>query len=1186
MSTRPAYTQHALNGGELSKRFEARQDQNKYQSGVAKGENWLPIVVGGLLRRFGSVFVAVTKFGADKISVLIRFVFNSEQAYMLEFGHFYVRFYKDGAQMMNGAVPLELVTPYPDTMLRHIKMSAYQSADVMYIPSDGTLPMYKLRRIDNNPDTFDLAAVNFKSPGTKESEMTGTELNGGTLTPGATSGDDVVFTASGTPFLAGDVGMTIKGPDAALAIINTFTSSSSVIADIIDPFTDLTPIPADDWSLSGTPSANINPSKAKKGGNIEITADVDAFRAAYVGRYILLYGGLVEITKFKTVRKVFGIIRSDLIDRDKVNPSATGFWSLEEDAWTDEDGYPTAGCFYQERMIVARNQTRWASNTGEFENFAKGSDDSAGFARVISDDEVNDILWLKGSLNGLFTATQGGMYQAQASTEKGPLTPNDFNEAPVSALGAEAIAPNRIEGVLVYVHDGGRAVIEQAFNFVDNKFDSPNLLARSDHLTEFNTIIATGYQKRPHSLLWCVRDDGKLLALAYLRKEDVVAWAPQVTDGEFQDICVIPRPEIAEDWPWVIVDRVINGVVRRYIEYFESFNTALCREWRSAQTDSAVFTQADDNFIISGLDHLEAKTVWVIGGGMLFNATSGTDGKVRSTAVVTGGQITIKPQISGIVDFEVGLDFISDGLTLEPIVPNELGGPLMARGWEAAAARVRRTLGLTINGEQIPFRQAQDAMDGPIPLKRGKVVVVVQACDGEGRINFVQNLPFPAEILNIMGRVSIGDEPYPFLIGDEPDIDCLPPPDPPPPPVPPVCNDSTERGQQELVFETYVSNLAAGGNTRTSWGYVSPTGEVYTLAGTGSCGGGNMPYADSCVRVNHYTDAVTLDHPALVGPNTFKPAVNLRPGQADEPMYSLGADVALNYVYPVRGLKITLDLQPGGAPVGGTIWAKRDTRIFVISEGGSNDLSNRLLLEYTDTGGAVLNTRSQTRDYNHNGLSMTADSVWSLCVERSTGRTKIVQFMRANGNVGSIIDIHNLPAVGIYVVHNSLIYILTNGATRSGLYYWNGSSIVSVGEGTSVGTLQMPLGMSFTEGVLYFGSRGANGSNPAIFRAIVECPPDAPIVATISAIGPVAAGASITVSWANVLVPHATDVISLRADDIGFAGPQFDSEAADGLGTSSKSFSIPPGVPPGTYVFQYIAQGQIVICQSAPFEII
>lgn len=1216
MSDRPAYTLHSLNGGELSRRFEARQDQNKYQSGVFKAENWTPLVLGGLKRRDGTIFVAQAKYsgqeelvfagldqvfadtdavvvneggGTGRTTVLIPFIFNDEQAYMLEFGDLYVRFFKDGAPILVGTEPYELVTPYPSSMLRHIKMSAYQSADIMYIPSDGTLPMYKLRRIALDPDTFDIFPVNFKTGGTREAEITGAELDGSTLTPGATSGDDITFTASGSPFLAGDVGMTINAPFGASAIINAFTDSSHVIADIIDPFVDTSPIAPEDWSLSGTPSANINPSRAKHGGSVTVTADEDVFRDVYLNMYILVYGGLIEITRVKGVRKIFGIIRSDLIDRDKLNPSATGFWSLEEDAWTEEDGYPTAGCFYQERMIVARQQTRWASNTAQFENFAKGNDDSAGFARTLSDDQINDIRWLKASTNGLFSATANGIYQAQASTEGGPLTPNDFNEKPISNLGTANIAPLRVEGTLLYVQEAGRSLIEQAFNFVDNKFDSPDLILRADHLTEFHTLTAIAYQQKPDSIVVATRNDGQLLQMVYRRKEDVVGWAPILTEGTILDVAVIPRPETGHDWVWIVVEREIGGDTLTYIEYFEGLDATICgREWQSAQTDSAMFTttsivddlaMAGDDFLvagedfiilaggeaigITGLGHLEGKEVWPIGDGMLFNK-----------ALVANGQITLSPQIGGIDNFEVGIPYVSDGLTLEPVIPNEKGGPLMARGWEVAGARVRRTMGLSLNGERIPFRQATDNMDEQIPLKRGKVNVVVQKCDGEGRISFVQDLPFPAEILNIMGRVSIGDEPIPFLVPEDVSpflIDC-----PPivPPPEPPACTDATIRGQSqhsftiELAFDI-ASTEPPLTSIRESWGYIH-NGELYALVGNSVCGGGNMWYTNECCQIAHFTNDNSDVFEILPLPIEISEAFfNARFGTSDEPVWASasGLQVGLRVVYDL-GNRI-LDYVTILAP-----------NIFSILEGSIWIWGgvNGHVYEFTTTSTTLLNEY----DINRGGpypndlesmlsISLTSDKLICLSNGSYFGLLPAIIFVnRADGTIDKVITIKNLDVGSMAVINNDLIYLLTAGP-HPVLYYCDGTDINYIGYCTN--TDAPTIGPAwFDNGTFYF-NKGYD-----VWKIAVDCPPEGgPTPPTISTDATtVAPGDTVNVTWSNLLVIAPEDEILLNpyqgaGDPISFPGSGGASTAFKIIGpavSGTTTFTIPLSAPAGDYVFQ------------------
>ena len=89
----------SFNGGEVSPKIDARSDITKYQSSCKTLENFIPLVEGGATRMPGSYFVIETK-NSTKESRLIPFHFSTVQAYVLEFGNLYIRFYKDEGQIV------------------------------------------------------------------------------------------------------------------------------------------------------------------------------------------------------------------------------------------------------------------------------------------------------------------------------------------------------------------------------------------------------------------------------------------------------------------------------------------------------------------------------------------------------------------------------------------------------------------------------------------------------------------------------------------------------------------------------------------------------------------------------------------------------------------------------------------------------------------------------------------------------------------------------------------------------------------------------------------------------------------------------------------------------------------------------------------------------------------------------
>lgn len=140
----PAWTN--FTAGELSPRLEGRFDFGSYFNGAREITNFTVHPHGGASRRPGSRYVAEVKDSAKKVR-LEPFVFSDTEAYVLEFGDQYLRFFADEGQVVSGATPYEIATPYYSTgatdHITALKMT--QSADTVYICHPNIRP-YKLTR--------------------------------------------------------------------------------------------------------------------------------------------------------------------------------------------------------------------------------------------------------------------------------------------------------------------------------------------------------------------------------------------------------------------------------------------------------------------------------------------------------------------------------------------------------------------------------------------------------------------------------------------------------------------------------------------------------------------------------------------------------------------------------------------------------------------------------------------------------------------------------------------------------------------------------------------------------------------------------------------------------------------------------------------------------------------------------
>lgn len=242
----PALT--SFNAGEWSPLLGGRVDLAKYQVSCRRLENMIGLIQGPATRRAGTRFVEMVKDGG-KFTRLIPFEFSTTQAYIIEFGDLYCRFYKDNGRIEDPpGTPVEIVTTYAEADLANLKFA--QSADVLYI----THPSYPIRTITRTSHIdWTIADLDFQD-GPYLDQNTDTNK---ALQPSAASGNGITITAVGhTPFVSTDVGRLIRiklsGTWGNAKIVG-FTSATVVTADVKSNFGGTTAIA--DWRLglwSGT----------------------------------------------------------------------------------------------------------------------------------------------------------------------------------------------------------------------------------------------------------------------------------------------------------------------------------------------------------------------------------------------------------------------------------------------------------------------------------------------------------------------------------------------------------------------------------------------------------------------------------------------------------------------------------------------------------------------------------------------------------------------------------------------------------------------------------------------------------------------------------------------------------------------------------------------------------------------
>lgn len=201
---RTTWSQHNFNSGEWSPLAHGRTDIDKYKNGLATCLNYVPQVQGGMTRRPGTKYVANTK--SNQAVRLVPFEFSITQAYVIEFGPNYVRFYTNEGQLLNLGLPYEVATPYGAADLWDLNFT--QSADTLYIAH----PNYNLRKLQRlGPTNWAITNIT-----TLDGPYLPLNSTATTLTASATTGS-VTITASsaagingGAGFSSNDIGRKIR----------------------------------------------------------------------------------------------------------------------------------------------------------------------------------------------------------------------------------------------------------------------------------------------------------------------------------------------------------------------------------------------------------------------------------------------------------------------------------------------------------------------------------------------------------------------------------------------------------------------------------------------------------------------------------------------------------------------------------------------------------------------------------------------------------------------------------------------------------------------------------------------------------------------------------------------------------------------------------------------------------------
>ena len=742
--------------GELTQRLFGRTDLGRYDNGATTVENFLVQPHGGLSRRPGTRYVAEVKTSSAKTR-LIRFQFNVEQVYIIEMGNNYMRFFKDGGQIVDGSSnAIELTTTYTTAQVPDVKFA--QTADVMYLVHPDHPPR-KLTRTSHT--SWSITDVALKRGAMLDPNITTTTL----LANGRTG--NVNITASASLFTSNDVGRLVqlhKG-FAKITSITSATVAVAAVQELEDGRTELMPTYA--CTTISFHEGDPDSTGLEHNDRLEDTAGNFIDEGFEVGMRVTLTGStsnnFTNLLVVAVTDTTLVIAPGNDLAAEAAGDSVTLVGSLVADKkWRLGaffiGSYPSTVAFYEQRLVFAgtsnQPQTMFFSQSGDFENFEIGTDSDDGLQYTIGSNEVNVIRYLV-SGSQLVVGTSGGEFVVRASGFDEPLTPTNTQIKQQTTFGSAPIQPLLIGNSTLFIQRAKRKLRELAFSSESDSYVAPDMTILAEHITE-GGIEEMAYQQEPDSVAWCVRADGVLACMTFRREEQVVAWHRHIIGGVFgsgnsvvESVATIPG-DIDEDQVWFIVKRTINGATKRYVEYLRGFDFGT-DVGDAFFVDSGLTYSGSAATTISGLNHLEGQSVAIL-----------ADGAAHANKTVSSGAITLDRSVT---KAQIGLPFTSKLETLRIDAGSAMGSS-QGKNKRIGEVTVRlfRTVGLKIGTsstelDTIPFRSSSDGMDTALTLFTGdKTAEFNGGYDDDATITIVQDLPLPMTVLAIFPTLSVFDK--------------------------------------------------------------------------------------------------------------------------------------------------------------------------------------------------------------------------------------------------------------------------------------------------------------------------------------------------------------------------------------------------------------------------------------------
>ena len=560
------FTQSSFTRGELSPLLDARTKLEQREIGLKTAKNAIVHQEGAISNRMGLEYCGIAKH-SDKATRVIKFVFNSEQTYMLEFGDHYIRFMKNGGYII-----------YPD---EHEQAGEIVEIETPYAAED----IAKIKRSQSG-DVLTLTHMNYSTKNLTRYSHYDWRLEDAVFAP------DIEAPTNVTAAWTGQTSSNTRTYKYLVTAVDEETNEESKRSEVI--------------SVVGHREANW-------------------LNTEYMTISWSPVSGAAEYNVYREVNGIFGYIGTaegtSFVD-DNIEPDLKETAPVFKNPFANNN-YPACSAYFQQRKMYGNSlknpQTLWTSRQAAINNFnvSRPLVATDAITLTMDDREMNEIRHLI-PMKDLIVLTSNSEWKVNGTD--GVFQANPMPAAVIqSYYGASPVEPVVSGNQVIFVQSGGSVIRDLGWDIMSEGYDGDELSLFSSHLFYGKEVVSMAYAKEPFRLLFVIFNDGSAAIMTYNKKQKLCGWTRLVTDGTFESVDVVR--EGLEDVAYFVINRTING---QQVKFIERTMTRIIKDASKAfLVDcglSATFELPQT--VIHGLDHLEGKKVICnVNGGIIDGLT-------------------------------------------------------------------------------------------------------------------------------------------------------------------------------------------------------------------------------------------------------------------------------------------------------------------------------------------------------------------------------------------------------------------------------------------------------------------------------------------------------------------------------------------------------------------------------------